>query len=69
MEIWREELQETSARGNSLWLHDLEYGHLAALSCSENVTFPMSPISFHVLFLLHLSVLGGKIPLATTIKK
>ena len=67
MEIEREELQKASARGNSLWLHDLEYGQPAALSCPENGILPMSAISFHVLFPLHLSVLGGKIPLAMTI--
>ena len=67
MEIGREELQKASARGNSLWLHDLEYGHPAALKGPENGTLPMSAISLYVLFPHHLSVLGGKIPLATTI--
>ena len=69
MEIWREELQKASASGSSLWLHDLEYGHLAALSCPENGNLPMSAISFHVHFPLHLSVLDDQIALAMTIKE
>lgn len=68
VEIWREELQNVLPRGNSMWLHELEYGHPVVLRCPENVTLPMSAVPFYVLFSLNLSVLGGKIALVTTKK-